>query len=428
MTSQLPSLLIVDDSSADILLLGKSLGKIYDVRFATSGKEALTQILRRSPDLILMDLVMPVMNGHQLCTQLKANPATRDIPIICITASDCAENEVRTLEAGAADYISKPIDIPILQTRIQNQLQLYQALTELRLAASVFHNTMEGILVADADKRIIDVNEAFCLMSGYRRSDLIDADINMLQSDRHEAAFYKTLWNTVQTRGHWRGEVWSRFKNGESHPQLLNLSLVKNFAGEISHFVSIYSDIRFLLDQSKRLEHLAYHDALTGLPNRRLLMDRLQQAVSQSRRRRKQVAVALLDLDGFKPINDRFGHYAGDTLLTRISDRLSGILRSGDTVGRLGGDEFVLIMPELNTETEIETLLHRVLLSIAEPIALPQNEAKVVVTGCIGLAFYPRHGLEPERLVRRADRAMYQAKAAGSNCFRIYEPEQDTRM
>lgn len=423
MNSRRPTLLIVDDSPTEIRLLGQVLGKDHDVRFATSGEEALTLIRRWPPDLVLLDLVMPEMNGHEVCRGLKADPATRHIPIIFITGASDEDNEVQSLEAGAADYISKPINVPILRTRIRNQLQLHQALTEMRLAASVFHNPMEGILVANPEKNIIDVNEAFCRMTGYDRRDLIGKNIGILYSDRLEATFYSDMWNTVQRHGHWAGEIWSRIKSGESHPQLLNLSRVQDDGGETSHFVFIYSDVRFLLDQSKRLEHLAYYDALTDLPNRHLLMDRLHQLVTQGQRCCTQGAVALLDLDGFKPVNDRFGHYAGDAVLIQIAERLKGILRASDTAGRLGGDEFVLILPDLNAEAEIENSLTRILQSIAEPIALPREQ--VVVTGSIGVAFYPRDGLDPDRLVRRADRAMYRAKAAGSNCFRIYDAESD---
>ncbi|MDF9393068.1 MULTISPECIES: diguanylate cyclase domain-containing protein [Methylococcus] len=418
-----PALLIVDDSPTNIRLLGGALGEDYEVRFATSGDEALQLVRRLPPDLVLLDVVMPAMDGYQVCRRLKADRVTRDIPIIFITSAGGDENEIHGFEAGAADYISKPINIPVLRTRIRNQIELHRALSELRLAASVFHNTMEGILVADADRTIIKVNEAFCGMTGYRPEDLLGLSMTMLQSDRHDDSFFDHMWETVRHNGHWVGEVWSRMKNGESHPQLLNLSRVDDGGGGISHFVAHHSDIRFLLDQSRQLERLAYHDALTGLPNRRLLMDRLQQAIAQSLRHRTLLAVAVLDLDGFKPVNDRLGHHAGDAVLVRLAERLSGVLRMSDTVGRLGGDEFVLILPDMEAATDIETVFTRILEAIAEPVSLFQDN--ITVTASIGVAFCPADGSEPELLLRRADRAMYRAKASGSHCYRIFDAGRD---
>ncbi|MDD2767087.1 MAG: diguanylate cyclase [Methylococcus sp.] len=423
MSAPRPALLIVDDAPGNILLLGGALGGDYEIRFATSGEEALALVRHQPPDLILLDVVMPEIDGYQVCKRLKDDPATCDIPIIFITSACDEENEIRGLEAGAADYINKPINIPVLRTRIRSQLELHGALAELRLAASVFHNTMEGILVADAGWNIIKVNDAFCRMSGYAPGDLLGKRFDWLQSDRHPAAFFRELCDEVQHHGHWAGEVWSRMPSGESHPQLLNLSRVENAGGGISHFVALYSDIRFLLDQAKQLERLAYHDALTGLPNRRLLMDRLRHAISQSLRHRTLLAVAVLDLDGFKPVNDGFGHHAGDEVLTRIAERLGGVLRMSDTVGRLGGDEFVLILPDIDPTTDIETVLARVLEAVAEPVSLPEQD--VVVTGSIGVAFSPGDGIDAELLVRRADSAMYRAKAAGKHRYRIFDAERD---
>jgi len=418
-----PTLLIVDDSPSNIRLLGGALGDDYEVRFATSGDEALRLAGRLPPELVLLDVVMPAMDGYQVCRRLKADPATRDIPIIFITSACGEENEVHGFEAGAADYISKPINIPVLRTRIRNQLELHRAFAELRLAASVFHNTMEGILVADADRIIIKVNEAFCGMTGYRPDDLLGLSMTMLQSDRHEAYFYDDMWDAVRRNGHWAGEIWSRMKNGESHPQLLNLSRVENAGGGISHFVALHSDIRFLLDQARQLERLAYHDALTGLPNRRLLMDRLQHAIALSLQHRTPLAVAVLDLDGFKPVNDRLGHHAGDAVLARIAERLSGVLRMSDTVGRFGGDEFVLILPDLEIASDIETVFARILEAVAEPVSLFEED--IVVTASIGVAFCPADGSEPELLLRRADRAMYRAKASGRHRYRIFDAGWD---
>ena len=211
-----------------------------------------------------------------------------------------------------------------------------------KLAASVFENAHEGIMITDPRGRIVEVNPTFSELTGYSRSEAIGQTTDLLKSGHHDPVFYAEMWQTIQTQGYWRGEVWNRKKTGEIFAELLTISTVRNRAGEISHFVGIFSDITVLKEHQQRLEHLAHFDALTQLPNRMLLADRLSLAMAQTERSSKTLAIAYLDLDGFKPVNDELGHAAGDRLLVEVAQRLRQCVRAGDTVARLGGEEFVL--------------------------------------------------------------------------------------
>ena len=217
-----------------------------------------------------------------------------------------------------------------------------------RLAASVFDNAHEGIMVTDPRGIIVEVNSTFSELTGYARDEAVGRNADLLKSGHHDADFYKDMWATIREKGYWRGEVWNRKKSGEIFVELLTISTVRDHSDQISHFVAIFSDITLIKQHQQRLEHLAHFDALTQLPNRMLLADRLQLAMAQTERERKMLAVCYLDLDGFKPVNDEYGHAAGDRLLIEVAQRLRHCVRGGDTVARLGGDEFVLLFADVH--------------------------------------------------------------------------------
>ncbi|MBK8507502.1 MAG: diguanylate cyclase [Candidatus Competibacter sp.] len=289
-----------------------------------------------------------------------------------------------------------------------------------RLAASVFANSQEGILITDANNRLIEVNEAFCRITGYARHEVIGRDPKLLSSGRQDAAFYETLWRTIKERGSWRGEIWNRRKSGEEYPQMLSIDAVPDETGQIQHYVGAFSDISQIKEHEAELERIAHYDTLTGLPNRRLLADRLYQELARTRRRGYKLALCYLDLDGFKSINDRLGHEAGDQLLTEIGQRLKNALRVGDTVARLGGDEFVLLLCDLADDQECLPVLERVLRVVALPMTL--KDQQVAVSASIGATLFPRDDSDSDQLMRHADQAMYQAKAAGKSRFYLFEP------
>jgi diguanylate cyclase (GGDEF)-like protein/PAS domain S-box-containing protein len=297
-----------------------------------------------------------------------------------------------------------------------------RAAEQLRLSASVFAACLEGIVITDAENRIIDVNAAFTRITGFERDEVIGETSAFLTSVRHGVEFHAAMWEALRWRGVWRGEMWTRGKFGNEFAQQASIAALRDATGQITHYIQVFTDISDLKAHEAELDDIAHHDPLTGLPNRRLLRDRLGQAHAQAARGRHGVGVALVDLDGFKPINDRLGHEAGDRVLRTVAERLGHCLRGGDTVARLGGDEFVLVLVNLADTAEAGQVLERVLHAVAQPIVLGDHE--VQVSASVGLTVFPDDSADPDTLLRHADAAMYRAKEAGRNAWRLYRAEQ----
>lgn len=294
---------------------------------------------------------------------------------------------------------------------------------DIRLSASVFEHSNDGIMIANADNLIVDVNEAFAIITGYSKEEMLGKNPRVLQSGRHETTFYQSLWRDLNKTGHWRGEIWNRRKNGEFYPQLLDITAVKNLDGEITHYVAIFSDITVLKDNQKKLEQMAHFDALTLLPNRTLLAGRLEQSIAHACRDNLLLAVCFLDLDGFKPINDKYGHQIGDKLLINVAARLKQALRSADSVARLGGDEFVLLITDLKDMQELELILSRLMTEIAAPY--PIDKLDLRVSASVGVTLYPLDDGDADSLLRHADQAMYMAKRSGRNRYCLFDAQED---
>lgn len=286
---------------------------------------------------------------------------------------------------------------------------------KLRLAASVFSSSYEAIIITDADNRIVDVNPAFSRITGYSRDESVGRDPSLLSSGRQSRDFYRTMWEALEHHDHWQGELWNRRKDGSEFAEVLSISRVRDAEGRLLHHVAMFSDISRLKRQEEELNRIAYFDPLTGAPNRRLLDDRLRQAIAHAHRTGKSLAVCVIDLDGFKPVNDRHGHKAGDEVLIGIVDRLNAILRASDTVARLGGDEFVLLLEDVAGDTVLE----RVLESIRAPLHI--GHELVSVSASIGVTLFPEDNADPETLLRHADQAMYRAKQRGRNCIQYFD-------
>ncbi|MDO8285614.1 MAG: PAS domain S-box protein [Rhodoferax sp.] len=298
---------------------------------------------------------------------------------------------------------------------------------KLKLAASVFSHAREGIMITDAAGEILDVNDMFTDITGYRREDVVGQNPRILKSGRQSKEFYTSLWGELVDKGHWYGEIWNRRKNGEVYPQTLTISAVRNATAVTQNYVALFSDITAQKAHQGQLEHIAHYDALTNLPNRVLLADRLKQALTQALRREERLAVAYLDLDGFKLINDRHGHQVGDQLLIELSRAMKQCLRDGDTLARLGGDEFVAVLIDLDDLPSGIPMLRRILAAAAQPVQI--GELTLNVSASLGVTFYPQTSdIDADQLLRQADHAMYQAKVAGKNRYHVFDPTQDISL
>lgn len=293
----------------------------------------------------------------------------------------------------------------------------------LQLAASVFTHAREGIAITDAEGRLIEVNDTFTDITGYDREEVIGRSHRMLQSGRHGPEFYAAMWRDLTSIGHWDGEIWNQRKSGEVYAQLITISAVRDASGKTRNYVSLFTDITPMKEHQRQLEHIAHYDALTSQPNRVLLADRLQQAMAQSQRRNESLAVAFLDLDGFKAVNDKHGHDVGDQLLIALAQRMKAALREGDTLSRIGGDEFVAVLVDLARPQDCEPVLERLLQAAAEPLTV--GEAVLQVSASIGVTVYPQDAADADQLMRHADQAMYVAKQAGKNRYHLFDVAHD---
>lgn len=286
---------------------------------------------------------------------------------------------------------------------------------EIRMAANVFESSNEGIIITDLTGRVVKANPACTRITGYENAELLGMPAFLIDSSLHGESFVSAISNSLQTQGTWTGEIESRFRNGQQFPMRMSISAVYAASGETSQYVGIFSDISQLKRHEAELEYIAHHDTLTSLPNRVLLIDRLQQAMAQVRLADKILAVLFIDLDGFKPINDRLGHQVGDQTLVEMGKRMTDSLRTSDTVARIGGDEFVVLLPGLSNADECEHLTRRILKEIAEPIDVKGHSFSL--SASIGIALYPNDADDADSLLRYADEAMYTAKRTGRNQY-----------
>lgn len=308
-----------------------------------------------------------------------------------------------------------------LEERVADRTrELAQANAELSLAASVFHNTVEGVLITDTQATILSVNPAFTEITGYTAAEVIGGKPSLLRSDHHEPSFYEGMWKTLLEQGRWQGEIWNRRKNGEAYLEYLTISAVPGEDSKPSRYVSVFHDITESRRKDEHIRHLAFHDPLTGLPNRALFLDRLRHAIGRARRNGGSLAVTFIDLDGFKSVNDSLGHNVGDELLKEVATRIRARLRRDvDTVARLGGDEFVILMEELRETGHCASLADEIIADIGKPVEVCGHVMRVGAS--MGMAFFPEDGDDALELMQRADTAMYAAKAAGKGSYRFFQ-------
>jgi diguanylate cyclase (GGDEF)-like protein/PAS domain S-box-containing protein len=435
-------ILVVDDNPVNLGVLVDNLEVHgYDVLVALGGHEALDRARFARPDLVLLDVMMPDLDGFETCRRLKALELCRDIPVIFMTALTDVDSKIKAFSAGGVDYVSKPFQIEELIARVRTHLALRQAQLDLlaqknslevevaaRHAAEdslresevrhrrLFETAADGILVLDCDSNTVyDLNARCGQMLGIGAEEARGRYVEDIEAFR--AMGGKAIVEALRTSGQMKWDEWSWQKPDGTTVAVEVLGTTYR-AGNRLLAQCTFRDIRARKEAEARVRYLALHDALTGLPNRALLMDRLNQSIAHARRDNSQVALLLLDLDHFKHINDSLGHLVGDALLEEVSKRLRTVLRESDTPARLGGDEFVVAATGLQSVADAEILAQRILEAF-KPVAKVGRHDLHIGTS-IGIALYPGDGDTPAALLQAADTAMYQAKKNGRGNYRLF--------
>jgi len=295
--------------------------------------------------------------------------------------------------------------------------ELQQANEALLLAGQVFEHVIESIVITDREGVILRANPAFETITGFSVEEALGRRVNLMKSDRHPPEFYAEMWRQRKSVGAWHGEIWNRRKNGEVFPAMLSITSLRNAEGDISHYIGTMDDISLSKRNEEKIRYLAFHDALTGLSNRVLFADRTLTGIQRAKRENRQLAMIVLDLDGFKQVNDTYGHAVGDLLLIEVGRRLQGVLRAEDTLARFGGDEFTALLPMIDEPLDALTVAQKILAAIETPVVLATHQ--VQVSASIGISIYPAHGEDYQALFAAADSAMYQVKVTGKAGFRI---------
>ncbi len=558
----LPSVLVVDDMPQNVHELVGVLSNEYRVTVANSGQKAIDIVLGpMPPDLILLDIKMPIMDGYEVCRRIKATVAGYRIPVIFVSVLDEPGAKLRGFSLGAADYITKPFDVDETRARVRNHIQLSRLryyfeqqvgqrtaaltamtsqlqatlnavpdllfefdqdgrcqevhaphpellvapraqllgrlidevlpadasrvcmaalqearetgwshgkqyelvlpqgrawfelsvsrkatidsgqqrfialardITESKLAESqlrklslAVEQSPESIVITNLNAEIEYVNESFVQKTGYLREEIIGKNPKVLQSGNTPAETYASLWNALTHGRPWSGELHNQRKDGSQYIEHSIVTPIRQADGAITHYVAVKEDVTAKKRAEDRINSLAFFDQLTGLPNRRLLMDRLQQSLLSSARNGKQGALLLIDLDNFKTLNDTLGHEVGDLLLQQVSKRLGTCVREGDTVARLGGDEFLVIAENLSdkqTEAAAQTRLigEKILAALNEPYQLANYPC--LSTPSVGVTLFANQHESSDGLLKQVELAMYQAKTAGRNTMSFFDP------
>lgn len=453
---QRPMILVVDDTPSNIEVLADALSGEYEIVIATSGRAALEIAdSARQPALILLDVMMPELDGYEVCHRLKANVRTRHIPVVFVTAIADPASEEQGFELGAVDYITKPFNIAVVRARVRTHLtvqglqddlealnaRLNARLTELtrahaalhssqemqELYARAFESTADGVLITDAAGTIVAVNRSFTRITGYPADEAIGRNPRILKSGVHAAAFYDEMWTTIRECGHWTGEIFNRRKTGEVYPELRTISSVRDVHGAITHYVAVFSDISTLKDVQKQLDFLTWHDPLTGLANRHLFVAQLQNALDLFNRDSSYAAVILVGLDRFRLVNEAVGTAAADVALTRVAGRLQCVLHDGDTLARLSADNFGVALPALGTDRAAVAaraleIAEHLRTEISRPLTI--NGVDVHLTASAGIALLPDGADDsPGAALHRAETASHWCAAAGGNRTQFFEDE-----
>jgi diguanylate cyclase (GGDEF)-like protein/PAS domain S-box-containing protein len=428
------TILIVDDIPANLAIAVDHLeDNNFQVLVAQDGEEGIERAQLVKPDLVLLDVMMPGIDGFETCRRLKADESTRDIPVIFMTALSDTSDKIAAFAAGAVDYVSKPFQVAELMARIKTQLTMRAAQKQLAIQNAailasaaryrrLFETAKDGILLVDAGTgRISDVNSSVIAMFGYSRDHFLNRNLYEIPPFAG-IPVCRSVTTELETSesvcfDHWLLEARDK--------STIDIEFTGN-AYEVDGARIVQCNLRDITGRKRAEEcvrHMALHDALTGLPNRALLQDRLTLAIALARRNQEHIAVLMLDLDKFKQVNDSLGHHIGDVLLVAVAARLKSCIRDSDTVARLGGDEFVIVLPAISGAAAIEQIVRKLLALLVTPFQIEGHELQI--SGSIGVSQFPVDGSDPGTLLRTADTAMYEAKAKGRSTYCFFTPELD---
>lgn len=446
-----PYLFVLGPSTALLALLLHDLEDQRRARQALARSEAMRRaITRASPDLLFvldedgryLEVISPEerllyaraedIMGKRLDEVMGEEQAQRFLTFLRETLDagtpQKIEYEMDTLGGrhtfeGRAQALDQLIDGKRAMVLFSRDITERARADQERRIAAVAFESRQAMLVSDADTSILRVNQAFLDLLGYTREELIGRKTSTLRSGRHDAAFYAAMWETIRATGKWEGEIWDQRKRGDLLPLWTTITAVRDEQGLVTHYVATMNDISDRKLQEEEIRHIAFYDHLTALPNRRLLLERLQRALAVARRNGQHGALLFVDVDNFKKINDEHGHHAGDLLLQQIASRLSRVVRESDTVARLGGDEFVIVLEHLNADlalarTEARQIAAKALVSMAQPYDL--EGLAYQSSGSIGITLFNSGDTDMDVLMRQADEAMYQAKHAGKNTIHLH--------
>lgn len=441
MTAAQPvSILVIEDDPGDFGLVKAHVrlsGIVHgndkeQIVWAKTLVEGITAARRNKPDVVLLDLSLPDSAGMDTVRKMRA--ALPGVPIVVLTGHDDRALAVAALQSGAQDYLVKgKFEHDALGRAVRNALVREALESRLRLSEVAMNSVANGIVITDPHAHIQWVNPAFTKLTGYSLEEVLGRSPGeLLKSGQHDQTFYRNMWETILSGQTWHGEIINRRKDGSLYDEALIIAPVADDDGTILHFVAILQDITERKQAEEQISNLAFYDTLTQLPNRRLLNDRLVQAMASSKRSGCYGALMFLDLDNFKPLNDKYGHGVGDLLLRTVAYRIVNCVRETDTIARFGGDEFVVMLGELDVDKaesakQAGLVAEKIRAALAEPYLLKfkhEGEAETTVehrcAASIGVVLFIGDDASPEDIIKWADMAMYQAKEGGRNAVCFY--------
>ncbi len=419
-------IMVVDDETVISMQLEEFLTSIGHevVGRASSGEEAIINARKLRPYLIIMDIVMQgELDGIAAAKIIKEE---LDIPVIFLTAYGEDKLIEKARDVQPLGYIIKPFNkkemkatVEIALHRIAIERQQEQLMDRINKMSMAVARSSCSVVITNTEGNIEYVNPKFTQITGYKPEEVIGRNSRILKSGKTPVETFKELWETITSGREWCGEFCNKKKNGELYWYSASISPIKNKKGIIANFVCVSENITERIKTEGIVKHMAYYDDLTGLPNLILFIDRLTMEVAHGRRTKNMLAVIHLGLDGFKEINDVYGHNAGDLLLQEFAKRLKGCIREEDTVSRLGGDEFMILLPRITKKEDVLIIVDKILLISKQTFEL--GGKKLRITAGIGVVMYPNDGGDAETLIKNADKSRYMAKKLGKNSYMFYK-------